>query len=89
VWSPRPRYGWSHCPRPRQVRGWVFPTLIDGARALERTLASGLSVESAHLNCRRRLHFYTHAYRQKFGREPEIPDWAESILFLSFAVMRM
>jgi FAD/FMN-containing dehydrogenase len=72
-------------PKARQVRGWVFPTLIAGAHALERTLASGLSVESAHLNCRRRLHFYTHAYRQKYGREPEVPDWAESILFLSFA----
>ena len=72
-------------PAKRKVRGWVFPTLIAGARALERTLASGLSVESAHLNCRQRLHFYTHAYRQKYGREPEIPDWAESILFLSFA----
>jgi len=72
-------------PKTRQVRGWVLPTLIDGARALERALASGLSVESAHLNCRRRLHFYTHAYRQKFGREPEVPEWAESILFLSFA----
>jgi glycolate oxidase len=72
-------------PKTRQVRGWVFRTLIDGARALERTLASGVSVESAHLNCRRRLHFYTHAYRQKYGREPNIPEWAESILFLSFA----
>jgi FAD/FMN-containing dehydrogenase len=72
-------------PKARQVRGWVFPTLIAGAHALERTLASGLSVESAHLNCRRRLHFYTHAYRQKYGKEPEVPDWAESILFLSFA----
>jgi FAD/FMN-containing dehydrogenase len=72
-------------PKTREVRGWVFPTLIDGARALERTLASGLSVESAHLNCRQRLHFYTHAYREKYGREPEVPEWAESILFLSFA----
>ncbi len=72
-------------PKARQVRGWVFPTLIDGAHALERTLASGLSVESAHLNCRRRLHFYTHAYRQRYGREPDVPGWAESILFLSFA----
>jgi FAD/FMN-containing dehydrogenase len=72
-------------PKVREVRAWVFRTLIDGARALERTLASGLSVESAHLNCRRRLHFYTHAYRQKYGKEPEVPDWAESILFLSFA----
>jgi len=72
-------------PKSREVRGWVFRTLIDGARALERTLASGVSVESAHLNCRHRLHFYTHAYRQKYGREPNVPDWAESILFLSFA----
>jgi glycolate oxidase len=72
-------------PRARKVRGWVFPTLSDGAHALERTLASGLSVESAHLNCRRRLHFYTHAYREHYGREPDVPDWAESILFLSFA----
>jgi glycolate oxidase len=72
-------------PTTRQVRGWVFPTLISGAQALERTLASGLSVESAHLNCRHRLHFYTHAYREKHGREPDVPDWAESILFLSFA----
>ncbi len=72
-------------PRAREVRGWVFPTLIDGGQALERTLASGLSVESAHLNCRQRLHFYTHAYRETHGREPDIPEWAESILFLSFA----
>jgi FAD/FMN-containing dehydrogenase len=48
-------------------------------------LASGLGVESAHLNCRQRLHFYTHAYRQQYHREPDIPDWAEAILFLSFA----
>ena len=72
-------------PKTRVVRGWVFRTLIDAARALERTLASGLSVESAHINCRRRLHFYTHSFRQKYGREPDVPDWAESILFLSFA----
>ncbi|MFC2029297.1 FAD-binding oxidoreductase [Chloroflexota bacterium] len=72
-------------PSAREVRGWVFPSLGAGAHALERTLASGLSVESAHLNCRQRLHFYTHAYRQKYDREPDVPDWAESILFLSFA----
>jgi glycolate oxidase len=72
-------------PRAREIRGWVFRTLIDGARALERALASGLSVESAHLNCRQRLHFYTHSFRQKHDREPNVPEWAESILFLSFA----
>ena len=72
-------------PETRLVRGYVCRKLDDGIRALERMLASGLCVESAHLNCRQRLHFYTHAYRQQYHREPDIPDWAEAILFLSFA----
>jgi len=72
-------------PATRLVRGFVCRSLEDGIRALERMLGSGLGVESAHLNCRRRLHFYTHAYREKYQREPDIPDWAEAILFLSFA----
>jgi FAD/FMN-containing dehydrogenase len=72
-------------PETRLVRGFVCRSLEDGIRALERMLASGLGIESAHLNCRQRLHFYTHAYREKYQREPDIPDWAEAILFLSFA----
>jgi glycolate oxidase len=72
-------------PERRLVRGFVCRSLEDGIRALERMLAAGLGIESAHLNCRQRLHFYTHAYREKYQREPEIPDWAEAILFLSFA----
>jgi FAD/FMN-containing dehydrogenase len=72
-------------PETRLVRGFVCRSLEDGVRALERMLASGLGLESAHLNCRQRLHFYTHAYREKYQREPDIPDWAEAILFLSFA----
>jgi glycolate oxidase len=72
-------------PAARLVRGYVCRSLDDGIRAIERLLASGLNVESAHMNCRRRLHFYTHAYRQVHHREPDVPDWAEAILFLSFA----
>lgn len=72
-------------PETRLVRGFVCRSLEDGIRALEHMLATGLGIESAHLNCRQRLHFYTHAYREKYQREPEIPDWAEAILFLSFA----
>ena len=72
-------------PQTRVVKSYVCRTLNDGIRALERILASGLGVESAHMNCRQRLHFYTHAYRQKYQREPDVPDWAEAILFLSFA----
>lgn len=72
-------------PETRLVRGFVCRSLEDGIRALEQMLASGLAIESAHLNCRQRLHFYTHAYREKYQREPEIPEWAEAILFLSFA----
>jgi len=72
-------------PEHRLVRGFICRSLENGIRALERMLASGLGIESAHLNCRQRLHFYTHAYREKYHREPDIPEWAEAVLFLSFA----
>jgi len=72
-------------PPSRQVRGYFFRSLNESARGLERLLSAGLGLESAHLNCRHRLHFYSHTYREKFGREPNVPDWAEVILFLSFA----
>jgi glycolate oxidase len=72
-------------PKTRQVSGYFFRSLNEAAKGLEGVLAAGLAVESAHLNCRHRLHFYTHTYREKFGREPKVPDWAETILFLSFA----
>jgi glycolate oxidase len=72
-------------PRSRQVRGYFFRSLNESAKALERLLSAGLTIESAHINCRHRLHFYTHTYREKFGREPNVPEWTEAILFLSFA----
>jgi FAD/FMN-containing dehydrogenase len=72
-------------PSSRQVQGYFFRSLNESARALERLLSAGLTIESAHINCRHRLHFYTHTYRQKFGREPNVPEWAEVILFLSFS----
>jgi glycolate oxidase len=72
-------------PKTRQIRGYFFRSLNESAKGLERLLSAGLTIESAHLNCRHRLHFYTHTYREKFGCEPVVPDWAEAILFLSFA----
>jgi FAD/FMN-containing dehydrogenase len=72
-------------PMSRQVRGYFFRSLNESAIALERLLSAGLTIESAHMNCRHRLHFYTHTYREKFGREPKVPEWAEAILFLSFS----
>jgi glycolate oxidase len=72
-------------PEVREVRGYVCRRLNDTARGLERLLGSGLAIESAHANCRNRLHFYTHSYREKYGREPQFPEWADAILFLSFA----
>ena len=75
----------SPIPKNRQIRGYFFRSLNESAKALERLLSAGLTIESAHINCRHRLHFYTHTYRERFGREPNVPDWAEVILFLSFA----
>jgi FAD/FMN-containing dehydrogenase len=72
-------------PKTRKVQGFFFGSLNEAARALERLLSAGLTIESAHINCRHRLHFYTHTYREKFGYEPKVPDWAQVILFLSFS----
>jgi FAD/FMN-containing dehydrogenase len=52
---------------------------------LSRLLKAGLCIEAAHINCKRRLKFYTHSYRQKFGKDPEIPSWAEALLAIAFA----
>jgi len=71
-------------PETRAIDGYLFRSIQDALNGLNRLLQSGLSVESAHINCKSRLGFYTQAYREKFGKEPEIPDWAESILFISF-----
>ncbi|MHA1271201.1 MAG: FAD-binding oxidoreductase [Candidatus Helarchaeota archaeon] len=71
-------------PETRIVDGYLFRSIQDALDGLNRLLQSGLSVESAHINCKSRLGFYTQAYREKYGRNPEIPDWAESILFISF-----
>lgn len=72
-------------PRYRRVLGMVFPRLLSGLRTVNDVLASGLGPESANLQCRRRLSFYTHAYRVKYGREPSIPEWANAVLFISYA----
>lgn len=72
-------------PATREVRGYVCRSLADGLAATERLLNAGLAIDSAHLNCRARLHFYTHTYRQQHGHEPDVPAWAEAVLFVSFA----
>ena len=71
-------------PETRAVEAAVFKSISESIGALQRLLTAGLSVESAHINCKKRLGFYTHAYREKYGKEPEIPDWAEALLFVSF-----
>lgn len=72
-------------PETRVVEAAVFRSLSSAVSVLERMIQAGLSVESAHINCKKRLQFYTHAYRQKYGKTPEIPEWAEAILFFSFS----
>jgi FAD/FMN-containing dehydrogenase len=63
----------------------VFPSLHEAMNAIRDILHAGLALESAHINCKHRLRFYTHSYREKYGHEPEIPDWAEALLGISFA----
>ncbi len=71
-------------PQTRKVEAVVFKSISEAINGLKRLLQAGLSIESAHINCKRRLGFYTHAYREKYKREPDIPEWAEALLFVSF-----
>jgi FAD/FMN-containing dehydrogenase len=72
-------------PAVRRVDMLVFPRMGAAVDYLSRLLKAGLSIEAAHINCKRRLQFYTHSYRQKFGKDPEIPAWAEALLAISFS----
>jgi len=72
-------------PAVRRVDMLVFPRMGAAVDYLNRLLKAGLSIEAAHINCKRRLRFYTHSYTQKFGKEPEIPAWAEALLAIAFS----
>jgi glycolate oxidase len=72
-------------PEFRQVDMIIFPKLGKAVAFLDRLLKAGLTIEGAHINCKRRLKFYTHAYRQKHGHDPKVPDWAEALLAIVLA----
>ncbi|MDD1777613.1 MAG: FAD-binding oxidoreductase [Candidatus Helarchaeota archaeon] len=70
-------------PETRTILGVVFKSISNAVEGLERLLQAGLCIESAHINCKNRLGFYTHAYREKHGRDPDIPAWAGAVLFVT------
>ena len=72
-------------PASRRVDMLVFPRMGAAVDYLSRLLKAGLCLEAAHINCRRRLKFYTHSYKTKYGKDPEIPQWAEALLAIAFA----
>ena len=72
-------------PETRAVDMLVFRRMGSAVDYLSRLLKAGLCIEAAHINCRHRLRFYTHAYTSKYGREPDIPAWAEALLAIAFA----
>ena len=72
-------------PACRKVDMLVFPRMGAAVDYLSRLLKAGLCLEAAHINCKRRLKFYTHSYKLKYGKDPEIPAWAEALLAIAFA----
>ncbi len=72
-------------PATRRIDMIVFPRMGAAVDYLSRLLKAGLCIEAAHINCKRRLKFYTHSYKQKFGKDPVIPTWAEALLAIAFA----
>ncbi len=69
----------------RRVEMIVLPSLTKAVELIDHCLRSGIWLEAAHINCRQRLKFYTHAYKVKHGHEPEVPDWAGALFAFSIA----
>ena len=72
-------------PEARIVEMLVFHRMGSAVDYLSRLLRAGVGIEAAHINCKRRLKFYTHAYGTKYQKEPDIPKWAEALLAIAFA----
>ncbi len=72
-------------PEARTVDMLVFHRMGSAVDYLSRLLKAGLCIEAAHINCKHRLRFYTHAYRGKYGKDASIPSWAEALLAIAFA----
>jgi FAD/FMN-containing dehydrogenase len=72
-------------PKYREVNMILFPSMKSSVEFLSRLLQAGICPEGTHINCKRRLKFYTHAYRQKYGKDPEVPEWAEALMALIFS----
>jgi FAD/FMN-containing dehydrogenase len=75
--EPRPPY--------RRVEMVIMPSLTRAVELIDHCLGSGICLEAAHVNCRHRLRFYTHAYFVKHGHEPEVPPWAGALFAFSIA----
>ena len=72
-------------PDERRVEMIIFPSMGRAVEYLNKLLKVGLTIEGAHINCKRRLRFYTHAYRKKYGKDPEVPEWAGALLAIIFS----
>ncbi len=72
-------------PEHRTVDMILFPSLKTGVDYVNRLLKAGITIEAAHCNCKRRLKFYASTYKEKHGHYPEVPDWANALLGISFS----
>ncbi len=75
----------NYLPKSRNVMGFYVKSIGGACKACEEMMTSGIQLESLHINDRQRLFFYTHAYRVKYNKEPEVPEWADAIMFVSVA----
>lgn len=72
-------------PSHRQVEMFLMPSMKTAISVINECCKRGIALEACHLNCKRRLNFYTHAYTQKTGKTPNIPYWVNGLLAVSFA----
>jgi glycolate oxidase len=71
-------------PSDRSVDMLAFQSLGEATKAINRVVQAGLSIESANLMEVNRFFFYTHAYREKYGRPAQVPEGTKGILCLTF-----
>ncbi len=72
-------------PEERALEMFAFPSLNIAAKAINRMVQAGLSVESANIMCSNRFYFYTHDYRVKYRRDAMVPSDTRGVLCISFA----
>lgn len=72
-------------PPSREVSLWLLPSMQAGIDILYSLHMAGVWLESAHINDRYRLDYYTRAYQERTGNNVTVPEGYQALLGVSVA----